>query len=142
VEGPRTLGTPEAIEVLFARPDRLAALLDAVEARAIAAADLDPGRRKQLLTHPDPTIRGRAVARLGPAGADRDRVIAAYRPALELEGDPSRGRLVFQKTCATCHRAEGRGAAVGPDLATITGRTPEDLLIQILDPNRRSCPRT
>ncbi|HEV3167866.1 MAG TPA: c-type cytochrome, partial [Isosphaeraceae bacterium] len=44
------------------------------------------------------------------------------------------------KVCATCHRAEGQGTQVGPDLATVTGRTPEDLLTHILDPNREVPP--
>ena len=60
---------------------------------------------------------------------------------LELVGDPDRGLAVFQKTCATCHRAEGRGQEVGPDLATLTDKSPEALLIAVLDPNREVDPR-
>src|SRR5262249_32123318 len=51
-----------------------------------------------------------------------------------------RGREVFLKLCATCHQAEGRGVDVGPNLATIAGRSPEDLLVHILDPNREVVP--
>src|SRR5262249_13041440 len=47
---------------------------------------------------------------------------------------------VFAKTCATCHRAEGSGNDVGPNLATVTNRSPEDLLVHILDPNREVAP--
>jgi putative heme-binding domain-containing protein len=135
-------GRREAAEVLFARADRVAALLDAVEAKQIAPADLDPGRRQQLLSLPEAAVRQRAAALFGAAGtgSDRARVIAEYRQALDLGGDSARGRLVFAKTCAACHKAEGRGADVGPDLATVVGRTPEDLLIQILDPNREVPP--
>ncbi len=127
----------EAAEVLFARPDRLGALLDAVESRSIAPAELDPARRKLLVAHPDPTIRGRSAALLADPGrpdgaASSDRA----RKVLELGGDPGRGREAFLKSCATCHRAGGLGVQVGPDLATVAGRTPEDLLLHILDPNR------
>ncbi len=127
----------EAVEALFARPERLAAMLSAIEAKAIAASDLDPGRRKQLLAHRDPAVRRRAAALFGDeARSDRGQAVASYRKALGLDGDREKGREVFRKACATCHRAEGQGTDVGPNLATVTGRTPEDLLIHILDPNR------
>ena len=78
---------------------------------------------------------------LGAAtSSDRSQVINAYRRALELSGEPERGSGVFKKACATCHKAENVGVDVGPNLATITGRSPEDLLIHILDPNREVAP--
>ena len=67
-------------------------------------------------------------------------MIATYRPAIQLAGDREKGRDVFARVCATCHQAEGRGINVGPDLATVASRSPEDLLTHILDPNRRSHP--
>ena len=38
--------------------------------------------------------------------------------------------------CATCHRLEDVGHAVGPDLAALTNKTREGLLTAILDPSR------
>ena len=131
----------EAAEVLFARADRLEALLDALEAGSIAAADLDPDRRKQLLTHPREAVRERASKQLGESSrADRGPLIASYRAAAELAGDSGRGKQAYQANCATCHRAEGQGVAIAPDLETVAGRTPEDLVIHILDPNREVAP--
>ena len=131
----------EAVEALFGRPDRLGMLLEAIETGHIAPADLDPARRAQLLALKDPALRDRARALFGNAASgDRGAVIAAFRKALDLPGDAQRGRLVFQKTCATCHKAESFGVDVGPNLATVTGRSPEDLLIHILDPNREVAP--
>jgi putative membrane-bound dehydrogenase-like protein len=127
----------EAVEVLFARPERLSALLDAVEAKTVTASDLDPARRQQLLALGDRSLRDRARKLLaGDTPADRARVLSDYRKALDLTGDRARGRTVFRKACATCHKAEGQGTDVGPNLATVTARTPEDLLTHILDPNR------
>ncbi|WP_422929810.1 PVC-type heme-binding CxxCH protein [Singulisphaera sp. PoT] len=127
----------EAAEALFARPDRVAALLDAVEARTIAATELDPARQKVLMTSGDPKLRERAIKLLGnDSRPNRAATLAQARKALELAGNREQGKAVFTKTCATCHKAEGQGAAVGPDLATVAGRTPEDLIVHILDPNR------
>src|SRR5262249_22068304 len=51
----------EAVEALFARSDRIEALLDAIEQTTIAATDIDPARRKQLLLHTNASYRARAA---------------------------------------------------------------------------------
>lgn len=131
----------EALEALFARPERIVALLDALDAGTIAVTDLDADRRRRLLASTDPTVRDRATMRLGTeVRVDRAALIAGRRGALAIAGDRDQGRLVFQKACATCHRAGGVGVEVGPDLATVAGRTPDDLLVHILDPNREVAP--
>jgi putative membrane-bound dehydrogenase-like protein len=131
----------EAMEVLLARPGRVAGLLDAVAEGTVPRADIDPARRAQLLKHPREAIRTRAAEVLGDgARTARGPILAAYRGVLEREGDRAKGKEVFRRVCATCHVAEGEGKAVGPDLATITNRLPEDLLAQILDPNREVLP--
>src|SRR5262249_41561128 len=117
----------EAVEALFSRADRLDTLLDAVESKTVAPTDLDPGRGHAPGAHPNGTGRARAVKLFGSSSrADRAELIARFRPALSLNGDRERGRAVFRKACATCHRAEGQGNDVGPNLATVTGRSPED----------------
>jgi putative heme-binding domain-containing protein len=133
----------EAVEVLFARPDRLGALLDAMESKTIAPSDVEPVRVKALLAIRDAAIRARAsklFAGAASPGSDRSAVVAAFRSAAERAGDRDRGRAVFRKACATCHRAEGQGTDVGPNLATVAGRSPDDLLVHILDPNREVAP--
>jgi len=56
---------------------------------------------------------------------------------LDLPADADRGRAVFQKVCASCHRLGEIGHDVGPDLrAALGNKTAEALLIDILDPNR------
>lgn len=127
----------EAVEALFARRDRVAALLDGLAAQELAAADLDPSRQAALRAHSDPVTRERAAKLLGTAiRPDRSKVLAAYRTALDLSGRAERGQAVFKAACATCHVANGQGMEVGPNLATVAHRTPEDLLVHILDPNR------
>jgi putative membrane-bound dehydrogenase-like protein len=127
----------EAAEVLFARADRLDALLNAIESKTVAASELDPARRKILLESADPKLKARASAMFsGIASPDRGAALARGRKALELTGVAERGKGVFVKACATCHKAEGQGSQVGPDMATVAARSAEDLLVHILDPNR------
>ncbi|MBX6315164.1 MAG: HEAT repeat domain-containing protein, partial [Isosphaeraceae bacterium] len=52
------------------------------------------------------------------------------------QGDPARGALVFEKTCAACHQLEGKGARIGPQLDGIGARGADRLMEDILDPNR------
>jgi len=49
-----------------------------------------------------------------------------------------RGRKIFGDAgCASCHRFDAEGAAVGPDLTNVSGRfNRRDLLESILDPNK------
>jgi putative membrane-bound dehydrogenase-like protein len=133
----------EAAEVLFSRAEGIEALLGAIESGLLAPSEVDPARLHQLETHSNLRFRSRAqkiVASGALSSRDRAQVIVAYRPALEMAGNRERGREVFAKVCATCHQAEGHGVDVGPNLATVTNRSPEDLLVHILDPNREVAP--
>ena len=72
---------------------------------------------------------------------NRRQIVDAYRGALEKTGDVARGLEVYRKNCIGCHRAGKEGKDVGPDLATVKQRTPEELLVAILDPNREVNPQ-
>ncbi|MFO0919472.1 MAG: PVC-type heme-binding CxxCH protein [Planctomycetaceae bacterium] len=51
-------------------------------------------------------------------------------------GQTEAGAKVFEKNCAACHRLNGKGSKVGPDLDGIGIRGVERLLEDTLDPNR------
>jgi putative membrane-bound dehydrogenase-like protein len=127
----------EVIEAIFARRERIAQLLDAIEAGAMKAADLDLQRHQQLLQHGSKEIKERAAALFANEGTpNRKDVIESYRGVLTGAGSAERGRSVFQKNCATCHRIQGEGQRVGPELTGLRTRNKEALLMDILDPNR------
>src|SRR5262249_34857727 len=126
----------ETVEALVRQPDRVKALLDAIEAGRGKPGDLDPLRSQQLVRHPRAEIPARAGKLLrGRLPADRKKVLARYRAALAIKGDLKRGQVVFQKNCASCHQVAGVGVQVGPDISDTLSRTPEALLTDILDPN-------
>jgi putative membrane-bound dehydrogenase-like protein len=133
----------EVQEALFARKDRLPALLTALEEKKVLANQLDPVRIEQLRKHPDAKLRERAQKLLaGQVAADRQKVVEAYQTALELKADKAQGKMVFKKNCATCHRLENEGIEVGPDLlSALRNKSREQLLIDILDPSREVDPR-
>jgi putative membrane-bound dehydrogenase-like protein len=130
----------EVIQSLLARPQRVGAVLDAIEKKQITAGDVPPARKALLLRHSDAKIRARAEALLGAAPGSRKEAIDRYQKALSMEADPARGRLVFARSCSNCHRLEGEGHSVGPDLETVRHQAPEQILTSILDPNREVSP--
>lgn len=125
------------LDGLTAKPDRVALLLDAIESGAVKPTELDVNRAKQLLDHADATIKQRVEKLLASAvPADRAKVLGEYHGVLDLESDPARGQAIFQKNCATCHRINNVGTDVAPDISDSRERLPEQLLADIIQPNR------
>ncbi len=65
---------------------------------------------------------------------------------LDEAPDPQAGRRIFfhvaGAACSQCHRHEGRGNVVGPDLSLIAKQgTPREILQSILEPNREVAPQ-
>ena len=132
---------PEAMLVLLKRPERIHALLAAIEKGSVSPAELSVAQQAQLRSHRDPAIREQAEKVLGRAPtAARQSVVEAFQPALALRGVTLNGRKTFQARCATCHKLGGEGHALGPDLATVRNAGREKILVNILDPNREVNP--
>lgn len=101
------------------------------------ASEVDARLRQQLLTHPDATIQQLAANLLGSVSeTSRAKVLAEYMLVPQLAGDAGRGKMIFTKSCATCHRLQDIGKHVGPDLTALTDKSPAAILVAILDPNR------
>lgn len=131
---PRLRGV--VLQALLARPDWTPTLLDAA-GETLAAGDFDAGARERLLSSPEPSIRDRAAALFGAAASsDRSALVAEYEPAMTLAGDVNRGRALFEKTCASCHRLGEVGNDFGPKLAALSDKSPAKLLTAVLDPNQ------
>jgi putative heme-binding domain-containing protein len=131
----------EAAEIVFSRPSGIAVLLDAVERKTIGTSQIEPARIAFLNSHPDRRIRDKAGILFAKEKLGRrPEVIAAYRGVLQLPGVAARGKEVFKKNCATCHRLEGVGFDLGLPLTTVGSKGPEYLLVNILDPNLQVLP--
>lgn len=125
------------LDALLARPASIEPLLTALERGTIAPGAIDAAHRQRLLQSGDAATRARAAALFaGKRPAGRQEVVDAALKALTAPGDPKRGRTVFGRTCASCHKFQGQGHEVGPDLAALTDKAPASLLTAILDPNR------
>jgi putative heme-binding domain-containing protein len=125
------------VDALLRRPEWTAALLDAIENRTVLPADVDSVARQRLISGGEANIRARAERLLASStDASRHEVIAQYQSALSLAGDALRGAELFKAKCAVCHRLADIGSDVGPNLASLTDKSPRTLLTAILDPSQ------
>jgi uncharacterized protein len=140
--GPKT--TPAVrnviVQNLLRRPDWASALLDAVERGEFSFSDLSLEQRQQLAHHPQAGIASRASKLLEQGGGtpnpDRQRVLDQMAPVFASRGDTGSGKVVFEKSCAKCHRFDSLGVAIGPDLTGMSAHPKAELAIHMLDPNR------
>ncbi len=126
----------QMIDALLARPKWTAELLNRAAKTPELLASLDAARRQMLLTHADPAIRRQASDLIGALQLARQPVLDRYQASLTLPSSASRGQAVFTRVCVACHQWRGVGQNIGPDIGQVTDRTPQGLLVAILDPNR------
>jgi putative heme-binding domain-containing protein len=126
----------EAADAMFRDPDRPRVLLAAIKGDIVQPWTLAFRHKRQLLMSRDPALRESARALLEERAGEREKVLKRYEAALQMNGDPARGRQVFERVCAKCHQLNGLGHEVGPDLATIRNRPPQLILPDIIMPNK------
>jgi putative membrane-bound dehydrogenase-like protein len=145
------------LDTLLSRPAWATAMLNAIESGQIKVVDIDPARRQQMLKSKTAAIHDRAEKLFAAAiNPDRQKVIDAMRAqVLAAKPDVKHGGEVFARTCVACHAVGGPaiapgalatmpgviGNSVGPDLASVGDKSPDGLLVAILDPNRAVEPR-
>ena len=125
---------------LLKRSDWTSALLDAMQAGKINLGTLGPVAINRLRTHSDAAIAARANKIIdevrGPETKEKDALIDKFTPIVTQPGDAARGKELFTRNCAVCHRFNGAGKDVAPDLTGMGAHGPAELIIHVLDPNR------
>jgi putative membrane-bound dehydrogenase-like protein len=120
---------------MLSQPPHAAALLRSIEEGAFPLNELSRGHRDQLRRHRDPAVRAKAEQLLSTPAGDRLQAYEALKPVLQLQADGSRGSAIFKLHCASCHRLDREGAAVGPDLFGIRNQPKESILLHLVVPN-------
>ena len=107
------------VETLASRKAYAEALLEALKMNQIQSTSIPvqvARSLKNLLGKKFTDVYGA----LPVVGAEREHLIKKYKklckPSAVAAADASRGRAVFQKTCAACHVLYGEGGKVGPEL--------------------------
>jgi putative membrane-bound dehydrogenase-like protein len=139
---------PELQEAAFAqivkRGDWSLALVEALKDGKVTLATLGPASVHRLRTHSDRAVAKRAgevIEELrGPEAKEKGALIAKFIPEVEKAGNVENGKKLFVQNCAVCHKLNGEGKEVGPDLSGMGAHGPAELLTAILDPNREVDP--
>jgi putative heme-binding domain-containing protein len=130
-------GRARAIAALLGRPERIDSLWTGLGRDIIDTGEVSAAQVNSLRKHRSERVRERALRFFGAANpAARRDVYRELLPALQLAGDPVRGKVHFEARCAACHRYGGIGFEFGPDLSGTRTGGKEKLLTSIVDPNR------
>jgi len=125
------------LDHLVSRKELAAHLAEAIESREIPAADLTGTQRDLLASRLEEPAKSRLAALWAPASNEpKNDLILRYAASLETPSEIAKGKQLFQQHCRTCHQRQGDGNRVGPDLTGVAGRSPTDILADVLDPNR------
>ena len=130
----------EVLSALLSQPDHVPGLLSALEDGRIPVTAIDALRRRQLTGSAAPELRRRAEALFGAVRGDRAKVYDGLKEVIAGKSDPAHGRAVFRRECASCHRLDREGSAVGPDLFGVRNQPKEAILLHILVPDQEITP--
>jgi putative membrane-bound dehydrogenase-like protein len=129
----------EAVNVLSGRKDWAADLLAAVGKNEVPRTDLNDNTILRIRALRDDKLNkqiGEVWGKVRDTPAELNALIDKMRGGLyESRASFARGAKVFDNQCRKCHKFEGAGHEVGPNLDG-AARDLEYLLVNVLDPNR------
>lgn len=134
--------SPEAqqqvIQTLATRKDYATGLLDALQNKTIAKAQI-PAYLARSLTELLGAPFTKVYGDLQELSKDKEALFIRYKTLLTPENlakaDAARGRQVYQITCAACHRLYDSGGTIGPDLTGSNRGDLDYLLLNTIDPS-------
>lgn len=132
----------ELVNTLASRPAYARALLQAVREGALDASEVSAFHAQQIRGFGDETLTRELSEVWGDVRAtEGEKVSFIESLKQELSADrlasaqPSEGRAIFNRSCASCHVLYGEGRNVGPDLTGSNRHLLDYLLENIVDPS-------
>ncbi len=132
----------EVVSAMLSVRSRALPLLKAIESGLVPANQIPFAQRGLLMRSTVTEVKDLAERLFGNALArPRNEVIDKYRSSITQPGDVLRGKRIYERACMNCHRAGDTGTSdIGPNLANVRAWNPDQLLVNILDPNREVAP--
>jgi putative membrane-bound dehydrogenase-like protein len=131
-----------ALGTLASRADDAIAMLQAVEAKKIASADLSADLVRQLEYLKNDSVNqilAKTWGTVRETPAEKAKLIEEYKDLITSKKGPkpdvSLGRAVFAKTCQQCHVLFATGGQIGPELTGSNRANLDYLLSNIVDPS-------
>ncbi len=129
-----------AIELLTERPVWSKTLMQQIADKKLNASVLNVNQARRMLASKDAELVKLVTKHYGTIrqerNPEREQLVGQMRRMLErTKGDPERGKAVYKKLCAQCHKLHGEGEEVGPDITNNGRASFEQLLSNVFDPN-------
>jgi len=140
-----TLSEPEkedAVQTLASRTDWALALLDAIEQNKVPRRDVSVFVARQIQGSKDKRVGERLTkvwGQIQPASTQRVELTKKYKAILNEDAlkksDAVKGRQIYAKNCASCHKLYDDGGDIGPALTGSQRSNIDYLLENVLDPS-------
>jgi putative heme-binding domain-containing protein len=137
-----TVEEKSAVCRIAAREGKAARLLEWLAAMKLIQADVPADAVARLREVKDDKLKAEIVKGWGEATADqaaRRTLIAEWRgkltPQVLAKADAGKGRAIYERSCAACHKLFGEGAEIGPELTGGQRESLDHWLDNILDPS-------
>jgi putative membrane-bound dehydrogenase-like protein len=124
------------LDRFIARQELASQLAKAIVAGQVPLTELDNLQRQLLLQRLAPDVRQTLEAASSSTDEDQQELIGRYVQAYDGAHDIQLGQQLFLQHCQSCHALGAVGHRIGPDLTAVAGRSPSDIIVDILDPNR------
>ena len=140
LQGPYPLGVRREALRNFARLNDGGDKLLALAKQGNISTDLNTEVTTVLNTHPDRRVRDQAATVVPLPKTRGGKPLPSFFELVRREGKADKGRDVFFRkganSCGNCHRVQGQGQWIGPDLSTIGTKYGRDELVRsILNPS-------
>jgi putative membrane-bound dehydrogenase-like protein len=128
-----------ARELLLSRVSWARTYLAAIDRGELSAGEVTLDQLGQFATLRVPELAPLVRKHWGMTrGTTREERLAEVRrlnnDLRSAPGTPARGRQLFHDRCANCHRLQGEGETIGPDLTFANRRDRDFLLVSLVDP--------
>ncbi len=137
-------GQDAAFTQIMRRADWAALMVSALKDGSVTLGQVGPTSAHRLRTHPDSAVAAKAreviEALRGPEAKEKNALIAKLTAEVEKPGNATKGKELFAQNCGVCHKLNGEGKDVGPDLTGMGAHGAAQLLVAVLDPNREVDP--
>jgi len=125
---------------LLSRPASALALLQNVDRGKIRPQDVPLDQLRRVVLYDNAEIKKLVAKHWGqvsapPPGAKVARINSVLHLLGQAKGDPTAGKALFQKHCATCHTLFGEGNKIGPDLTSADRQNRGFLVTSMVDPS-------
>ena len=127
-------------DLLLSRLDGCQKILEAVEISRIPKADFELNQVGRIESLGSSALKEKAIRIWGrvQAATPEERLAEVRRLNNDLraaEGDITKGRVLFINNCARCHKLNGEGNTIGPELTGANRTDRQWLLTSLVDPS-------